>query len=229
MPDGTFALVFGRHRLEAAKLNSAEEIRGHVVSPDDVDKLRLAEIDENLIRAELSDAERAAHMTAREKIFTAAKLKAEGVASKKELAGKKSAEAKKGKGKEDSTPPKLSGVSKRSEFEEETAKELGRSATSVARDVSRGAALEGVDGTDAADLAGTSLDKGVELDAAVELKKLNPQALVDVVKAAKAGDKTASARKELAKVKPAAKSTLSKGAVESASKATNVITSNDRV
>lgn len=59
-----FTLVAGRHRLEAAKVMDWREIPATVVTLDDADR-HLAEIDENLIRNDLSDLERSEHLAAR--------------------------------------------------------------------------------------------------------------------------------------------------------------------
>ena len=54
-----FWLVAGRHRFEAAKLLKWDSIRATIYEGMDSDRAELAEIDENLIRAELSPIERA--------------------------------------------------------------------------------------------------------------------------------------------------------------------------
>lgn len=59
-----FALVAGRHRLEAARMLGWQTIPSMVVTLSDADR-HIAEIDENLIRNELSDLERAEHLSAR--------------------------------------------------------------------------------------------------------------------------------------------------------------------
>jgi len=59
-----FTLVAGRHRLEAARLLEWQTIPATVVELSDADR-HIAEIDENLIRNDLSDLERAEHLSAR--------------------------------------------------------------------------------------------------------------------------------------------------------------------
>lgn len=68
-------LVTGRHRLEACKLLGHKTIAAHVV---DLDGLRaeLAEIDENLIRNELTTLERGEHISRRNEILLALGLRA---------------------------------------------------------------------------------------------------------------------------------------------------------
>jgi N6-adenosine-specific RNA methylase IME4 len=65
--DGT--LVFGWHRLEACRLLGWAEIEATVVSPEDALRSELAEIDENLIRNELTALERAEHLARRKEIY----------------------------------------------------------------------------------------------------------------------------------------------------------------
>ncbi len=66
----TLELVAGLHRLEAARKLGWEDIDCIFVDMDDLDR-QLWEIDENLCRAELSKAERAAHIAKREELFRA--------------------------------------------------------------------------------------------------------------------------------------------------------------
>lgn len=205
MPDGSKHLVFGRHRLEALKALGWADVRADVVSPDDADQSRLSEIDENLMRAELDDAERAAHTRERERLFRKALNVAAGLpedASEKEYAAKKSAEVRTAKAKGLAAPE--SRAAKKGAFAEDTAKKTGQSAAKVQKDVARGKGLENVDGEggNASVLSGTQLAKGEEMDALVKLKQVAPERAKEVVKAAKAGDKKASARKTLAEVAP---------------------------
>jgi ParB family transcriptional regulator, chromosome partitioning protein len=61
---GEFALVAGRHRLEAVRLLGWQTIPATVVDLSDADR-HIAEIDENLIRNDLTDLERGEHLSAR--------------------------------------------------------------------------------------------------------------------------------------------------------------------
>ena len=63
-----YTLVAGRHRLEAARLLGWQTIPAVVVDLVDLDR-RLAEVDENLIRANLSDLERATHLSTRKHLY----------------------------------------------------------------------------------------------------------------------------------------------------------------
>jgi ParB family chromosome partitioning protein len=66
--DGGYSLVSGWHRFEAAKLLAWSTIAVTVTDIDD-DEAELAEIDENLIRGELSPAERALHVGRRKELY----------------------------------------------------------------------------------------------------------------------------------------------------------------
>ncbi len=63
-----YGLVAGLHRLEAAKRLGWDEIDAVVTSADEIDR-QLWEVDENLIGAELTTAERASHVAKRKKLF----------------------------------------------------------------------------------------------------------------------------------------------------------------
>jgi len=65
-PDGT--LVYGYHRLEACKRLGWTEIPAVVVDGDDL-RAELAEIDENLIRSELTVLEQSEHIGRRKRIY----------------------------------------------------------------------------------------------------------------------------------------------------------------
>ena len=63
-------LVAGAHRVAACKLLGHETIRAEIVDLDDLDR-ELAEIDENLIRNELTALERGEHLARRKAIYEA--------------------------------------------------------------------------------------------------------------------------------------------------------------
>ncbi len=66
---GGYILIAGRQRLEAAKRSGWETIHCIVLHDIDADKAELIEIDENLMRAELSPAERAVHVGRRKTLY----------------------------------------------------------------------------------------------------------------------------------------------------------------
>lgn len=65
-----FRLVFGAHRYRACEINGAETIDAFIVEADDAE-LRLREIDENLIRHELTALDRARFLLERKRIYEA--------------------------------------------------------------------------------------------------------------------------------------------------------------
>jgi ParB family transcriptional regulator, chromosome partitioning protein len=69
-------LIAGLHRLTACKLLGFVEIECHVVTCEDADQARLAEIDENLIRNELEALERAELWLERDRILERMGLRA---------------------------------------------------------------------------------------------------------------------------------------------------------
>ena len=67
--DGKYVLVAGLHRVEGRKKNGSKTILATVVEDMDADQAELAGIDENLIRANLTVAERAMHVAARKSLY----------------------------------------------------------------------------------------------------------------------------------------------------------------
>jgi ParB family chromosome partitioning protein len=65
-----FRLVFGAHRLRAAQIVGWEAIKAVIVEADDAE-LRLREIDENLIRQELTALDRARFLLERKRLYEA--------------------------------------------------------------------------------------------------------------------------------------------------------------
>jgi ParB-like chromosome segregation protein Spo0J len=163
-----FKLVAGRHRLEAVKrLDGHLTIKAVVLDDIDADQALLVEIDENLIRADLSPAERARHLVKRKEIYE--RLYPE---TKRGVAG--------GKVRQGAASAKMS-------FAESTAKATNKSKRTVQREVSRGKIA------DVADAVGTSLDSPDELDA---LAKLPESVQRDLIAQAKNGTRvTAKASK----------------------------------
>jgi hypothetical protein len=80
-------------------------------------------------------------------------------------------------------------------YTKNTAKETGNSERTVQRNVARGENIP-----DVAELAGTSLDKGDELDALAKLKEVDPERQSRLIDQAKGGEKV-SAKAELKKAR----------------------------
>jgi ParB family chromosome partitioning protein len=65
-----FRLVYGAHRYRGAEINGWEEIEAFIVEAEDAE-IRLREIDENLIRHELTALDRARFLAERKRIYEA--------------------------------------------------------------------------------------------------------------------------------------------------------------
>jgi len=167
--DGQLVLVAGHHRIEAVKCVGETAIPAIILDDLNAAAALLAEIDENLIRADLTPAERALHIGERksqyEKLYPETK---HGGAPGKVGGGKKAKGTKLGS------------------FAAETAKATGRSKTAVKRDATRAEKVKVLD-----QIAGTSLDKGDELDALAKLPEAEQRALAQRVK----GGEQVSAKK----------------------------------
>lgn len=133
-------LVAGRHRLEAARRLKLKTVPCIIRDMDDIDA-ELAEIDENLIRAELTPAQTAAALTRRKELY--------------EAKHPETGHGKATKNKEE----------KISSFANDTASATGQTARNVRNATRRGEQLGG----DLDRVTGTPLDKGVELDALLKL------------------------------------------------------------
>lgn len=74
--DQNFKLVAGLHRLTACKLLGFDQIECTIITCEDAEQARLAEIDENLIRSELEVLERAELWLERDRILQKLNLRA---------------------------------------------------------------------------------------------------------------------------------------------------------
>ena len=167
-------LVAGAHRVAAAKKLGWEKIDCIFVNMDELDR-RLWEIDENLMRAELTDLERAQHTAKRAEI----------VKQKVEFAKL---------AKTESNPSKNADKGQ-TEFVTDTAKKTGKSKRSVERDKARG---EKIAPDVQKAIEGTAIENsGVQLDA---LAKATHDEQREAVKAVNLGD-----AKDVREVLPEAK------------------------
>jgi N6-adenosine-specific RNA methylase IME4 len=165
-------LVVGRHRFEAARKLKWASIRANVVDDMKADEAELAEIDENLVRAELSDAERALHNARRKELY--------------EKVHPETIKGATGRGRKKSQI----GTSNAPAFIDDTATKTGKGRSTVARDVTRAKQC-----TVLGKIIGTSLDSGSEIDALAKMSKEDQENL-----ATRARDgETISARTELKK------------------------------
>lgn len=159
-----FRLVAGHHRVAAMRKIGWSECSARVL-PESTTALaaELMEIDENLCRAELSAAQRAKAIKRRKEIWDAMRP-------------------------ESGRNPPTSGGRGNTSFAAETSAASGESKRRVNEHLARAEAL----GDDLDEIAGTSLDKGVELDA---LKDMAHEDRRELIQRAKAGE-AVSARSE---------------------------------
>jgi ParB-like chromosome segregation protein Spo0J len=185
-PGRGYWVVAGAHRLTAAEKLRWTTIDCVILDDCSADEAELIEIDENLIRANLSPAETAMHIGRRKAIYE-----------------RKNPETKNG-GDRRGSDRKVCDL-KNDRFTADTAKRTGKSERSVQLDAKR-AKLEVLP-----DIVNTNLDKGSELDALARLPAEEQRALAE---RAKAGEKV-SARatvkpREPSAVKPVADAPVEK-------------------
>lgn len=184
-----FRVVAGQHRVHAARLLGWTHIQAFTI-PKEVQYLdvELIEIDENLCRSDLTPAQRAASVKRRKEIWEALGREVE-----LEVAQLEPPQDGKGQQVGQLVPPvKKHGRRQELEFAAETAELTGENKRTVNRQLARAEAL----GDDLHRIAGTSLDKGVELDA---LKDLPDEERKELIEKAVKGEEV-SARKP--KTKP---------------------------
>jgi N6-adenosine-specific RNA methylase IME4/ParB-like chromosome segregation protein Spo0J len=167
-----YILIAGWHRLEAVRqlhkrTLGPDAIRAEICDDIKADEALLAEIDENLVRAELTSAERAMH-----------------VGRRKELYEKLHPETKTGKAPGKAGGGKKAKSANLASFAEATAKSTGQSKRTVARDSTRAKRVVVL-----SDVTGTSLDQGDELDALGKLPENEQRKLAE---RAKAGEKVSA-------------------------------------
>jgi ParB/RepB/Spo0J family partition protein len=157
-------LIAGWHRLAAAMRLGWPSTAAVVLDGVGVDQALLIEIDENLIRAELTPAERALHLRERKRLYEA--LHPE---TKKGAAGKHRQKSR------------IATSEPAPAFIDDTAHKTKKHRATIAREVARGGKITGI-----ADAIGTTLDSADELDA---LAKLSEPVQRDLIERAKAGEK----------------------------------------
>ena len=171
-------LVGGRHRLEASKRLGRTIIQCTVLSYDDDLLVRLAEIDENLIRKDPPGPAEHADLTGRRKEIIAQLAAQDGTLSQLATASKQSQRRAGQK-----TGPDTGSV-------RDQANKTGESKDTIQRSIRR---FEALGSALLTSIARTCLDTGAQLDALAELPK---QVQVELVKRASAGD-AVSAKREL--------------------------------
>lgn len=166
-----YEIVAGGHRYKAAVKLGWDEIDCKVVDMDNL-HVELAEIDENIIRANLSPAQEASAISRRKEIY--------------ELMHP---ETKNGGDRVSDQFAVSANCSKVERFTATTAKKTGKSERAIQEAASRGKHL----GPDLKAVEGTSLDKAKELDALV---KMTPEQRKPLIERAQAGENV-SAKKAL--------------------------------
>lgn len=156
-------LVAGWHRLEAVRRLGWELVPCCTLEADDV-QAELNEIDENLMRAQLSSAERALHVGRRKELYEAQHPETR-------------------HGENQHTRSRQVGDSSR-RFTAATAKKEGRSERKIQRDATRSKRIPRI-----AEVVDTSLDSGAELDA---LGQLPPDEQDELIDRAAAGDEVSA-------------------------------------
>jgi ParB-like chromosome segregation protein Spo0J len=158
---GGWRLVIGLHRFEAAKKLNWEEINCTIFDDMDADQAELAEIDENLIRADLTPAEEAVHIGRRKAIYE--KVHPETMHG---------AVGRRGKRSQNATSSEPADA-----FIDDTAKKTGKHRATIARKAARAKKVSVLP-----DIVGTSLDKGTEIDALAKLPVEKQRSLAEVAK-----------------------------------------------
>lgn len=169
--DNTPVLIYGRHRLLALAELGEKAVECIVHDVDDL-HAELMEIDENLARAELSPAQEAAHIRRRQEIWEIKNGPAK-------AAGARAANAAMGRGEEDAS--ENFSVA----FTKDTATTSGKDERTIRMAARRGREL----GFDIHRIVGTSLDKGVEMDALIKLPEPERKELIE---RAAAGEKVSA-------------------------------------
>jgi ParB-like nuclease domain len=163
---GDYWLVAGRHRLMAAMKLKWKTIACTIFEGIEADEVELAEIDENLIRANLSPAEEAAHIGRRKELY-----------EKRHPATKHGGDRKSAKAKSSSPSENLK------PFVDDTVKKTGKGRSTIARKAARAKVVV------LPEITGTSLDKGSEIDALAKLPEEKQRSLAE---AARRGEKVSA-------------------------------------
>ena len=159
-PGTGYWLVAGAHRLMAATKLKWEGIACIVHDHMDADQAELAEIDENLVRADLTPAERAMH-----------------IGKRKDLYEKLHPETKRGGAPGKAGGGKKAKTAKLATFAKDTARKAQQSDRTVRRDAHRAEKVVVL-----GDIVGTSLDKGAAIDALAKLPEAEQRSLAEAAK-----------------------------------------------
>jgi ParB/RepB/Spo0J family partition protein len=165
----SYTLNAGWHRLEAVRKLGYEKIAAIILKGrSDSEQAQLTEIDENLVRADLTPAERKLHVARRAELYEAKHGKAKAI-------GARAANEKMGR----DASAKLADA-----FTTDTAKRTGKSKRGVQRDVQHAKAVKVLD-----QIVGTLLDTGDEIEA---LSKLPEDEQRKLAERARAGERVSA-------------------------------------
>jgi N6-adenosine-specific RNA methylase IME4 len=139
-----YVLITGRHRFEAVTKLGHKDIHATILDGIDADQAKLIEIDENLMRVDLSPAERAIHLAERKRLYE-----------------KAHPQTKHG-GDRRGGDQVLNNENLKS-FTVDTANKTGKHRSSISREVARAKIVN------LQDVVGTALDEGAQLDALLTL------------------------------------------------------------
>lgn len=173
-----YRVVAGNHRVSAARALGWAEIEAFVLQGTATADQELREIDENLIRAALTPAQRAWAIKRRKELWEAL----HGAPPEEEEASQEAAGTNCPTSLKDGRP---AGPQHAQRFASETAERTGQSKKDINRHAARGEAL----GDILHEIAGTSLDKGVELDA---LKALPEEERRHLIQSARNGEQVSA-------------------------------------
>jgi ParB-like chromosome segregation protein Spo0J len=165
---GALLVICGAHRYEAAKLLNWDGLHCLVLPADTTDeKAELIELDENLARAELGEAEKTGLTMRRKELYD--KLHPETT----KRGGDHSSAKAKAKARREPKPKT---------FAEDAAKKTGEGKSTIKKRVARGKKLGK---QTLIDISGTSLDSAGEMEALTELSPSQQQKIVADAKAGK--------------------------------------------
>ncbi len=189
-----FQVVAGHHRVAACRALGWAEIDAIVIEAGEHLQAELIEIDENLCRSELTNSQRAKAVKRRKEIWEALHPVRQRFDSVFDALGTVEEHTTEAEGREELEvepviPPQVfshGGARPQSKsFAASTAEASGMTKQAINRHLARAEAL----GDDLDKVTGTSLDKGVELDA---LKAMTPEQRAPLIERAQAGEKVSA-------------------------------------
>lgn len=186
-----FQVVAGHHRVAACRALGWTEIDAIVIEAGEHLQAELIEIDENLCRSELTNSQRAKAVKRRKEIWEALHPVRQRFDSVFDALGTVEGPMTEAEERENeqvgqvAPPVAKHGRAQEKAFAADTAALTGEDKRTINRHLARAEAL----GDDLDKVTGTSLDKGVELDA---LKAMTPEQRAPLIERAQAGEKVSA-------------------------------------